>query len=120
MQYCTDDEGPCYFTKEERLNRKYDIKSGRRREGLLVRKVLRDNLIIAGLVNPTGTRKELQEQSIPLGLPIKNSSEVISDGWHERQKGALQILFKRGWICPEFIQHYTPNGKKKSFFSIEW
>ena len=114
MQYCTDDEGPCYFTKEERLNRKYDIKSGRRREGLLVRKVLRDNLIKAGLVNPTGTRKELQEQSIRLGLPIKNSSEVISDGWHERQKGALQILFERGWICPDFIQHYTLDGKKEN------
>ena len=113
MQYLSSADGPCYFTPEEKLAKKLDIKPGRVRESLLVRKVLIENLEKTGLINPTGTRKELQEQSIRLGLPIKHTNEVITEGWSGRQKGAIQILFERGWINPNFIQHYTSDGKKE-------
>ena len=40
--------------------------------------------------------------------------EVISEGWVGKQKGALQILFERGWIDPMQIQQYTSDGMKET------
>ena len=44
---------------------------------------------------------------------------MITEGWIGRQKGALQILFERGWIDPDHIREYTAEGKKESVSSIQ-
>ena len=114
MQFSPSDDGPCYFKDEERMKRRLDIHSGKVKECLLTRRQLIDGLNSAGMINPTGTKKELQEQSTRLGLPTKKQYNVISEGWVNRPKGSLQILYERGWINPELIQHYTSDGKKQT------
>lgn len=112
MQFKDSDIGPCYMSVEERQKQKLDIHSGKTRDKDLNKNCLIQNLKTAGIINPTGTKKFLQEQSICLGLPIKSTNEVVNEGWAGQQKGALQLLFERGWIDPSQIQHYTSDGKK--------
>ena len=114
MHFSPSDEGPCYFSNEERMKRRLDIHSGKLKDCLSTRKELIEGLHRAGMINPSGSKKELQEQSTRLGLPIKKQHKVISEGWVGCQKGSLQILFERGWINPEFLQHYTSDGKKQT------
>ena len=36
---------------------------------------------------------------------------MIDEGWVGKLKGALQILFERGWVDPQKIGEYTWKGK---------
>ena len=44
----------------------------------------------------------------------------MKEGWIGKQKGALQILFERGWINPVLIYLYTVDSKKdKTLTSVQ-
>ena len=119
MQFKATYSGPCYLNDEEKIARKLDVRLGKTREKDMIKHILIENLKAAGILNPTGTKKQLQEQSIRFGLPIKATKEVITEGQIGRQKGALQILFEKGWIDPDHIWEYTTEGKKESVSSIQ-
>ena len=74
-----------------------------------------------GVANPTGTKKELQQQCAIRGLPVSVQESEIAEGCVGKPKGALQVLYERGWIDPNNIKQYTADGKKingKVEFSI--
>ena len=75
MQFSSSDEGPCYFNNDERMKRRLDIHSGKLKECLLTRKELIERLNLAGMINPSSSKKELQNQSNHLGLPIKKTTQ---------------------------------------------
>ena len=75
--------------------------------------VLIEKLKEHGIINPSGTKKSLQEQCTRLNIPIKARVDVVVEGWHKKPKGAFQILYERGWIDPENIIYYTADGKKQ-------
>ena len=112
MQYTPSDSGPCYFSERERIERRLDISLEKLVEKKLNKSVLVKKLKEAGILNPPGSKADLQQQCINLNIPIKASNRTVSEGWYEKQKGALQILFERGWIDPANLQHYTADGKK--------
>ena len=71
-----------------------------------------DNLKAAGYIDPKGSAEELHEQAERLGLPTTFTEEKITEGWVDKPKGSMQILFERGWLNPEALKLYTADGKK--------
>ena len=45
-------------------------------------------------------------------MPIKIDENKIMEGWVNKPKGSLQILFERRWINPNQIKRYTKDGHK--------
>ena len=112
MTFSETDEGPCYFNDSKRQQYRYDVDSGKTR----VRDITRVNLIKAlkndGMKDPCGSREKLQEMCINQNLPTKYTDKVIKEGWVGKAKGALQRLYKRGWVNPDRIHMYTAKGSK--------
>ena len=68
-------------------------------------------LKVNGMSNPSGVKKKLQELCEARGLPTNIEIKKVTEGWCQKPKGALQILFERGWIDPANIHLYTEKGK---------
>ena len=111
MQYTTEDEGPCYLNESERGKQRYDICNGIKKCNLtkpsLVAKLKAD-----GVLNPSGTKKELQEQCHKRGISTTVEESDITEGWIGKPKGAFQVLYERGWVDPNNIKRYTAKGVK--------
>ena len=61
MQFDASDPVPCYLNNEERMHRKLDIDTGKTVVKNLTKAELILRLKTAGLIDPTGTKKSLQE-----------------------------------------------------------
>ena len=118
MQYTAVDAGPCNMTEGERNSSKYDRSRGETR----IRDILVQDLVKAlqqiGVRDPPKNKKKLQEIAALHNLPTKYEQQVIDEGWIGKPKGALQILFERGWIDPENISKYTWKGRKDGSYSL--
>ena len=112
MQYTDPDPGPCYFDTTMRIGHAYDRPTGKLRTKKIIKLKLIEQLKQAGISDPTGTTKKLQEQCDKLGLPTTITEPVIVEGWKGKTKGSLQILYERGWINTDCIQLYTDKGRK--------
>jgi hypothetical protein len=53
-----------------------------------------------GRPNASGSLKQLQQLSTALDLPITKQVDIVKEGWAGKPKGALQILWERGYIDP--------------------
>ena len=114
MQFSDTDPGPCYYNDHERSTKRHDRNTGKKR----VRNMVKHNLIEAlksiGIADPKGNRKKLQDLTILHNLPTKYEETVIDEGWVGKPKGALQILFERGWVDPQKLGEYTWKGKDRN------
>jgi hypothetical protein len=54
--------------------------------------------------------QQLRAQCRLLNLPVDYTEDVIEEGWLNKTKGSLQILYKRGFIDPDNIGQYTDKG----------
>ena len=94
-----------------KIKQRFDVDSGKTRE----RDITRPNLIKAlradGMRDPCGNHEKLQEICEKRNLPTKFTERVIKEGWIGKPKGALQVLFERGWINPSCIHKYTAKGR---------
>jgi hypothetical protein len=114
MVYSENDAGPFDMTPEERAANRIDYDTpGRVKDVNLTKKELIEMLKVENVTNPKGTTKKLQQKCEMLGLPTKNSVKIIREGWVGKAKGALQILYERGFIDKEHHKmKYTMDGKK--------
>ena len=115
MQYTEEDDGPCYMTIDEKENRKLDEQLGGTKEKNKVKAEFIKLLKESGIANPTGTKKELQDQCRSRGISTVEIIDNVREGWLHKQKGAIQILFERGWLDPQHLHHYTEKGKKEKY-----
>ena len=111
MQFSSTDVGPCYYTEEERNKYRLDINTGKTREKDLNKSELITNLKNYGILEPSGSKSKLKEQTQKLKLPTHKQVPIIQEGWVDKPKGSLQILYERGWIDPNRIEMYTLDGK---------
>jgi hypothetical protein len=51
-------------------------------------------------VSAKGTKDELQILCKNQGIPIAEELDEVVEGWENRPKGVLQILWERGFIDP--------------------
>ena len=120
MQFAEDDLGPCYFSESERIIRRHDIDTGESREVENTKAKLISLLKESGVSDPCGNKEKLQELAKARGLPIKYTKKVIKEGWVMKPKGALQILYERGWIDPLNIARYSAKGKEGSDGTVQF
>ena len=99
------------MSEEEHIVRKYDIVNGTRVRILNKNKLI-ENLKADGIVNPSGTKKQIRELCVKRGLPFSVTERKVKEGWCNKQKGAIQVLFKCEWLDPQNILLYTADGKK--------
>jgi hypothetical protein len=49
----------------------------------------------------------MQQRYEQLHLPIKKTIPIIEEGWCNKPKGALQVLYERGFIDPLVNVHHA-------------
>ena len=113
MKFCEDDDGPCYLTLEEIRQQKFDERTGKYK----TKELTKSELIVllkqqSGIKEPRGTKKQFQERCKNLNLSTTTNVQVIKEGWTNKPKGALQVLFERGWIDLSKLSLYTADGNK--------
>ena len=111
MQFSENDPGPCYMSEALRMENRFDRITGKTRS----RDITCANMIKAlktkNVKEPCGLKEKLQELCRQHNLPTKFDEPVIKEGWIGKPKGALQILYERGWIDPQNLHKYTAKGK---------
>ena len=112
MQFQPNDSGPCYLTEEDRLVQRLDRNNGEMKKRFVTKDELKILLKNSGILNPVGNKKQLQDRCKDLNLPITKEEAKIIEGWVGKPKGALQLLYERGWVNPRCIGQYTAEGKK--------
>jgi hypothetical protein len=118
MVFETSDVGPYWMTAaESEFNRKdrlttKTIKRFRNKSDLL------KDLQARG-VSAKGTKYELQVLCKNKDILIVEQLAEVFQGWEQKPKGVLQILWERGFINPaKKTEDYTIDGKKDSFGNV--
>jgi hypothetical protein len=111
MVFNPSDSGPFYMSVEDRERKKYDIHTGRYATKHILKVKLSEMLAEMGVSNPVGSAKQMQEQCRSLNLPVTKREEIVQEGWVNKPKGSLQILYERGWIDPTIVKRYTEKGR---------
>ena len=70
------------------------------------------SLKVKGIQDPRGSKEKIQELAKSHNIPLQYDEVVVKEGWVGKAKGALQVLFERGWIDPDNICKYTGKGVK--------
>ena len=113
MIFSPTDKGPCYMTDEQQVFHRNDINTGKSRTKDLTVSQLISNLKAIGIPDPKGLKPTLQALCTRNNLPLTCTDEVIIEGWVHKPKGAIQILYERGWLNPDLLHLYTGDGRKK-------
>jgi hypothetical protein len=100
-----------YLDAQQREAKKYDIILPGTKKRRLNKKELEKQLNDCG-IEVRGTAKKLQELCAEKGLPIEVDEQKITEGWMDKPKGMLQMLWERGFIDVTKLQQYTVDGKK--------
>jgi hypothetical protein len=70
-------------------------------------------------VSAKGTKDEIQILCKNKDVPIQEELEEVVEGWENKPKGMLQILWERGYGDPEKKKEdYTVDGKKDAFGNV--
>ena len=109
------DPGPYYLSHDEQERRRFDRVIGTKKI-----KHTKPELIVMlaekGVRNPKGGTKKLQKICKANKIPITQTVPDIEEGWTNKSKGALQLLYERGWIDPTLDpQEYTMKGRLDEF-----
>ena len=78
---------------------------------LVTKEEMREELSCKGVKNPKGHCKKFQKLCQNNNICIDKEVQKIRKGWVNKQKGSLQVLYKRGWINPALYKEYTKKGK---------
>ena len=115
MSFSHTDVGPFYLREKEREERKFDKITGTKKKQL-VNTELVDKLKDVGIKNPKGKKSKLLKLCKMNNTNTVHTVVETTQGWVNKQKGAFQVLYERGWINPSIpFNHYTIDGKLDSF-----
>ena len=62
-----------------------------------------------------GNLKKIQELATHNNIPLQHEVPIIKEGWVNKPKGMLQILYERGFLDPKKINSYTIEGKQDEY-----
>ena len=120
MQYTYKDSRPCYLTAEEKDKHRYDINMGEKQSRYKNTLQLKETLKTAGILDPKGIITQLWNKCKELNLPLKLQEDKIIEGWVNKPKGSLQVLFEYGWINPDCIKLYITKYGQKDLNGTAW
>jgi hypothetical protein len=106
------DQGPCWMSAEEQHNRREDKESGEFETYTFVKTDLMTKLQSRNL-QTTGIKKDLQQRCTANGIATSERRPKIIEGWLNKPKGMLQVLWERG-----FIDSSIPTAKLWDSYSL--
>ena len=119
MVYNEHDVGPYYFNNATKISKKFDKTDGSTREVELTKEELMENLKAVG-ITAKGKKEDLVKVCTNNNLPLKRTETIVDEGWCDKAKGSLQILWERGWIDPsKSHKYYTKEGKKDLYGLVD-
>ena len=101
MHFVEGDIGPYLMSEEQRQARKYDIDTGKTKNPEKLRVELEADLKANDSefqVRKGMNKKDLQEECIRVGIPIRKMVPIIQEGWLGKPKGLLQVCYEWGLI----------------------
>jgi hypothetical protein len=99
MNFVEDDMGPFHLSETEKQNLKYDSILGKEVKPKTKNELLKE-LVDRYSFRPNRNynKKELEVIANQFNVCLTHEVDIIKEGWCNKQKGALQILFERGFI----------------------
>ena len=116
MQFKEGDVGPFYLDSETREECKYDRETGEMEEKTYTRSQLIDMIKEKQNVPYVrGNLKEIQRQACILHIPLSYNRPVIVEGWVNKPKGMLQVLWERGFIdVNKGVRFYIVDSRREN------
>ena len=112
-------EGPYYMTAVQKEKLKYDKVYDNTLEVDLNKNELVTSLKAIN-VHAKGKKEDIVKLCKNNNLPLKRTEVKMDEGWYGKPKGAIQILWERGWIDPKKShKYYTMTGKKDIYGIID-
>ena len=120
LYFVEGNNGPFWMTLAQQAETKHDRQLGTAKTRNKLKIELLKDLRESGY--DTTRQRFLKEELLALceqrNLPVTIEEAEVKDGWLERPKGMLQILWERGWIdatkvvSPRSLR-YSKDGKKE-------
>jgi hypothetical protein len=118
MLFASTDVKPFWLSPEERESNRNDLITGKIIKRFRNKSNLLKDLQAKG-VSAKLTKDELQILCKNKDVPIQEELDEVVEGWENRPKGMLQIVWERGFIDPEKRKEdYTVDGKKDAFGNV--
>ena len=115
MNFTQTDDGPFYLSPQQRQEQRHDQTTGNKTIKLTKPELI-TKLKEKGVSNPKGGTKKIHKLCKTNKVDITTVVPDITEGWVGKPKGALQLLYERGWINPtDNPKDYTMKGKIDEF-----
>ena len=109
------------MTADERKSKREDsVEEGATTTRKLTKLELTEKLTNLGVMTK-GKLSDLQRAVMEQGIPLEETTVKVKEGWAQKQKGLLQVLWERGFIntSKNVKSYYTINGTKNTFGIIQ-
>jgi hypothetical protein len=117
MYFTSDDAGPFWLTPEQRERKRFDVVKEGTKKRRLTKKELEEALQAKGVI-ASGQATDLKKLAENNGILTIVHEQKVDEGWQDKPKGMLQVLWEQGWVNPDRWQDYTMTGKKDAMGSI--
>ena len=114
MVFSSEDVGPFGKSHIQRQSSKYDKETGKMKTIKYKMSELIEKLKEKGVI-AKGNRKKIQELATHNNIPLQYERPIIEEGWVDKPKGMLQVLYERGFLDPAKINSYTLEGRKDEY-----
>jgi len=119
MLFRIDDTRPFWMTQAERDQKPHDLVL----EGqTITRQYTKDELLKQlrqrGIL-AKGKKQAIQSKAQEHNLPIEETKANVIEGWENKPKGLLQVLWECGFIDELRLEKYTFIGKQDSFGFVQ-
>ena len=111
MQFSKTDDPPFYFSDTDRDTQKYDTLTGQERIKEKTKEMLVRELVASGMKDIRCSKQKLQDYAKQRGISLTYVKKVVVEGYVGKPKGALQILYERGWIDIQKWNQYSVKGR---------
>jgi hypothetical protein len=122
MTFDPTDNGPFWMDVRTWVKTRRDVILSRTQKKRMFRKDELQQMLITKGLTMKGKLKDLQAAAQLNGIPIEEVKEKVIEGWENKAKGLLQVLWGRGWIDAQVNKPYhyhTINGKKDVFGNLQ-
>ena len=115
MVFSSEDDGPIGLLKMDRQSTKYDRDTGKTKTVKYKMAELVQLLKDKKNIVAQGNLKKIQELATYNNIPLQHEVPIIKEGWVNKPKGMLQVLYERGFLDPKKINSYTIEGKQDEY-----
>ena len=120
MVFHPHDIGPFWMTQQQREERRHDkVLEGETVTRQYTKAELLRHLKEQKGITAKGKKAAIQAEVQEHNLPIQETKARIVEGWENKAKGLLQVLWERGFIDESKVDKYTLKGYQDVLGSVQ-